>query len=767
MQGRWSDTEAGRFLELFGGAWGEDLALRTYTSRLLGAEPSLVLHGGGNTSVKGEIADRFGDRRPVLRVKASGRNLAGIEPGDHVAVDLAAARRLAELPGRLGGLGGVGGEGLDDLELADELRNHRLDHRAPTPSIETPVHAVIPAPFVDHTHADAVLALTNRPDGESVVRKALGPDVLVLPYVVPGLELAAAVADALAAAKAEGRDLAEVPGMVWVRHGLVTWGASARQSYERTIELVSRAEEYLQGEIARAGAAARRGGVVEVAGAADPELARERLERVAPVLRGLLARSTGEPDRPYRRVILRALQEPAVLGLLARADAREIAVSPPLTADHLIRTGPWPLWIDELPWDDTEALRAHLETALESYLRAYRAYAGRHLPQGATHFSEPLGRGRPSPPAREGEGSRERGAIQQGATRFSAELELPRVILVPGLGVVTAGSSAAEADVARDIAVRTLEVKTRMADAGARYLGLSDDHMVAMEYRPLQLAKLAGAVAEQAAAPLARTVALVTGAAGAIGTGICHELLAAGAHLVATDLAGERLERLAGELAEGAPGRVLAAPMDVTDPASVTAAFDAASREWGGIDLLVINAGAAHVAGLAEMALADFERLERINVHGTLLPLSEAARRFRLQATGGDVVLVSTKNVFSPGASFGAYSATKAAAHQLARVASQELAALGVRVNMVAPDAVFSEGEVRSGLWAEVGPARMKARGLTESELEAYYRDRNLLRARITARHVARAVLFFATRQTPTTGATLPVDGGLPDATPR
>ncbi|HEX6199447.1 MAG TPA: SDR family oxidoreductase, partial [Thermoanaerobaculia bacterium] len=178
-------------------------------------------------------------------------------------------------------------------------------------------------------------------------------------------------------------------------------------------------------------------------------------------------------------------------------------------------------------------------------------------------------------------------------------------------------------------------------------------------------------------------------------------------------------------------------------------------------------AGAAHVAALEELDLADFERLERVNVHGTLLPLAEAARRFRLQGTGGDVVLVSTKNVFAPGTSFGAYSATKAAAHQLARVASQELAPLGVRVNMVAPDAVFAEGERRSGLWQDVGPSRMRARGLSEAELEEYYRDRNLLKARITARHVAQAVLFFATRRTPTTGATLPVDGGLPDATPR
>ena len=190
-------------------------------------------------------------------------------------------------------------------------------------------------------------------------------------------------------------------------------------------------------------------------------------------------------------------------------------------------------------------------------------------------------------------------------------------------------------------------------------------------------------------------------------------------------------------------------------------------RTWGGIDLVVINAGLALVSSLKTMELERFRKLEQVNVEGTLLVLAESARLFERQATGGDIVLVSTKNVFSPGAQFGAYSATKAAAHQLARIASLELAPFDVRVNMVAPDAVFGEGARKSGLWAEVGPDRMKARGLDEKGLEEYYRNRNLLKARITARHVANAVLYFATRQTPTTGATLPVDGGLPDATPR
>jgi NAD(P)-dependent dehydrogenase (short-subunit alcohol dehydrogenase family) len=213
--------------------------------------------------------------------------------------------------------------------------------------------------------------------------------------------------------------------------------------------------------------------------------------------------------------------------------------------------------------------------------------------------------------------------------------------------------------------------------------------------------------------------------------------------------------------------QVIGEAMDVTDADSVRQAFGTAIRQWGGVDLVIVNAGVAHAASLADLNVDDFRRLERVNVEGTLTVLSEAARHFRLQGTGGDIILISTKNVFSPGAGFGAYSATKAAAHQLARIASLELAPLGVRVNMVAPDAVFSHGKRKSGLWAAVGPERMRARGLDEKGLEEYYRQRNLLKVRVTGEDVARAVMFFATRQTPTTGATIPVDGGLPDATPR
>ncbi len=318
------------------------------------------------------------------------------------------------------------------------------------------------------------------------------------------------------------------------------------------------------------------------------------------------------------------------------------------------------------------------------------------------------------------------------------------------------------ARIARDITEQALFVKQTIHETGGAYLGLTEDHLFDMEFRAFQRAKVVGK-----GPSLRGGVALVTGAAGAIGSGICDELLRQGCSVAVTDLAGEPLDAMVHNLKGLYGDRVLGVPLNVTESASVAAAFEKTTAAFGGIDILVINAGLAHVSPLTEMDLEAFRALERVNVEGTLLLLAQAGKLFRLQNIGGDIVLVSTKNVFAPGAGFGAYSATKAAAHQLCRIASLEFAEMGVRVNMVAPDAVFSHGEKKSGLWAQVGPDRMKARGLDEKGLEAYYQQRNLLKARITAEHVARAVIFFVTRQTPTTGATLPVDGGLPDATPR
>jgi rhamnose utilization protein RhaD (predicted bifunctional aldolase and dehydrogenase)/NAD(P)-dependent dehydrogenase (short-subunit alcohol dehydrogenase family) len=702
MQSRWSEEDAAGFVAQYGARWGEDLALRTYASRLLGSEPSLVLHGGGNTSLKGSWTNVLGESVAALFVKASGGNMAFIEPEGHPALDLAYLRRLRGL------------SNLDDETMVNELRAHLFLSDSPTPSIETLVHAFLPARFVDHTHADAILALTNQVDGDRLVREALGSGVAVLPYVTPGFRLALAAARAI-------EERPSLRAMVWAHHGIVTWGDTARSSYETMIDLVSKAERYLDERTQDRPAVS----VDET----PMSVALERATWVAPLVRGLLAARTGDPDNPYRRVIVQGLVTPDVLALVDSGNGHELALTPPLTTDHLIRTKALPAWVDRPAYDQPEALREQLTAAVREYSAAYDAYIERH-----------------------------RASMPPGMRQFDP---LPRVVLMPGLGAWCAGRDVIESSVVRDITAHTLAVKAQVARMGA-YRGLSESELFRMEYRTLQHAKLPGAPL-----PLGGRVALVTGAAGAIGAGICQGLLEQGCHVAVTDLPGGPLDSLVEELTPAFGPRVMGVPLDVTDAGSVARAFEEIGRAWGGIDLVVANAGIAMVAALADLDLEEFRRLERVNVEGTLLLLSESARHFRQQATGGDIVLVSTKNVFAPGAKFGAYSATKAASHQLARIASLELAGLDVRVNMVSPDAVFAHGARRSGLWAEVGPDRMRARGLDEAGLEAYYRDRNLLKARVTAGHVARAVLFFATRQTPTTGSTIPVDGGLPDATPR
>jgi rhamnose utilization protein RhaD (predicted bifunctional aldolase and dehydrogenase)/NAD(P)-dependent dehydrogenase (short-subunit alcohol dehydrogenase family) len=694
MQNRWSESDAAAFAAAQAASSGNDLALLTYATRLLGSEPDLALHGGGNTSCKGTLANVLGEEQSALFIKASGVNLATIQPSDFVALDLTYLTRLLDLTA------------LSDDAMASEFACHGLRPSPRRASVETLMHAVLRHGYVMHTHPSAILALTNRTGGSEAVAAALGQEVAALAYARVGLDLARAVRESMARQP-------QARALVLMHHGLVTWGATARAAYDATIELVTRAEDYLAKRCLRS--------------LGTPPSAADRQQKyleLAPVIRGILGPKA--PDDLGDRVILNALLDPEVVQLLDAPEGKKLALSAPLTPDYLIRTRRFPLWLDHPTLDDPKAFKQQLAAAVAAFAAEYQAYAQE----------------------RTGE-----------ARDF-----LPRVLAIPGLGVVCVGKNAAEAAIIHDITRQGLAVKTAIYQSGAEYVPLDDEHLFDMEFRGCQQAK----VGEHGAAhELGGSVALVTGAAGAIGSGICEALLAQGCHVAASDLPGPALDGLVADLGKRYPSRIAAVTMDVTDPASVTAGFAKVIRLWGGVDCLIVNAGIAHVAPLTELTIDAFRKLEAVNVEGTLLVLAEAGRHFALQGTGGDIVLISTKNVFAPGAGFGAYSATKAAAHQLARIASLELAPLGVRVNMVAPDAVFSHGQKRSGLWAAVGPNRMKARGLDERGLEEYYRSRNLLKAAVTAEHVASAVLFFITRQTPTTGATIPVDGGLPDATPR
>jgi NAD(P)-dependent dehydrogenase (short-subunit alcohol dehydrogenase family) len=447
------------------------------------------------------------------------------------------------------------------------------------------------------------------------------------------------------------------------------------------------------------------------------------------VLRGALAEAYGEAS--WRRMILEYRASDELLEVIASRGAAEIARANPLTPDHVIRTkGPALLLAADLPLEDSAALRERLGALVANYRGAYDAY-----------FEANRGRARAA------------------VTQLDS---FPRVILAPGIGIFTAGRTKQDARIAADIAEHTLRAKA-LANAIGRYTALSDGDLFDMEYWSLEQAKL-GKAKEPV---LAGQVALVTGAAGAIGFAVCKQLIEAGAHAIVVDVARERVEAAVAELDPKRRGLAAGVTMDVTDEGSVAAGLAEACRLYGGIDVLVLNAGIAHVSPIAETEPAAFRRVVDVNLVGYFLVLREAARLFRRQGTGGNVIVNSSKNVFGPGADFGAYSASKAGAHQLGKVAALELAASGVRVNMINADAVFGDPRRPSGLWQEVGPARARSRGLEPAELQEYYRQRNLLKTIVSAEHVGNAVVFFASNLTPTTGATLPVDGGIPDAFPR
>ena len=704
MESRWSDRESAEYVDKFAPKWGEELALRVYTSRLIGRDPDLVMHGGGNTSLKGTVKTLVGDEVEALFVKGSGWDLDAIEPPGLPAVDLAHLRRLRAL------------RELSDEEMVNQLRTHLFDAGAPTPSVETLLHVFLPHRFIDHTHADIALVLTNQPraEAEAMVRESFGPRWAVVPYIMPGFALAKL------AAEVYERD-ASVEGLVLLNHGLFTFADDARTAYERMIAGVDRAEKF----VARR---ARPRTTVAV-----PE-AIARASRLAPTLRGALAEPVGAGttpgDKVWKRWVIEHRASDAVLGALARPDAAELAIRGPLTPDHVIRTKGPGLFLDGLPLDDATALRATLDDAVARYRAAYDDYF-------------------------EASKSRARGKVTKLDT-------FPRVMLVPGIGILATGRTKKDARIAADIAEHTVVAKALANDIG-HYTALSDGDLFDMEYWSLEQAKLG----KTKAAPLAGQVALVTGAAGAIGFGICKKLVEAGAHVAVSDVDAARVDAAVKDLDPKHAGLAAPVVMDVTNEASVAAGFAELCRIYGGLDVLVLNACIAHVSAIADTDPAAFRKVVDVNLVGYFLVLREAIALFKRQGTAGNVIVNSSKNVFAPGADFGAYSASKAGAHQLGKVAALELAAAGVRVNMVNADAVFGDGRRPSGLWQEVGPARAKSRGLDPEKLQGYYRERNLLKATITPEHVGNAVVFFASNLTPTTGATLPVDGGVVDAFPR
>jgi rhamnulose-1-phosphate aldolase/alcohol dehydrogenase len=703
MQSRWSDADARRFVERYA-RWGEDVALRVYTSRLIGSEPMLVMHGGGNTSVKGVHRDLFGEPVEAIYVKGSGWNLDSIEPPGLPGLDLAYLRRLREI------------DELPDDEMVNQLRTHLFDATAPNPSVETLLHAFLRPKFVDHSHADAILALTNQERGEDWVSEALGDRVVLVPYVMPGFGLAKIAAQAV-------EDHPRAEAMVLDLHGLFTWGSSARESYERHLEYVTRAETFLEHRAGRR--------LLPRRPAPRPVAPPGSAAAAAPLLRGALARAAAEAGAP-QRWILDFRRDAAIDELVSAPDAEQALQTAPLTPDHVIRTKSYPLVLPAFDPARAEEWVATAEQALGEYAESYRSYF------------EKLSRAK-------------------GRSDLRQLDPLPRIVAVRGLGVFAIGASVEAAAIAGDLYQHTAEVKALARRLGP-YRALDDSDLFDVEYWSLEQAKL-GKAKEK---PLARRVALVTGAGGAIGSAIVEALAADGAAVVALDLAGEPLERVVDRTCAGAGvGACVGVDADVTDEAAIERAFSEACATYGGVDLVVLNAGIARSAPIDRLTLADWNRVLEVNLTGYFLTLREATRLFRRQGIGGNVVVIASKNAYAPGPEFAAYSVSKGGGHQLGRLAAIELAPLGVRVNMINPDAIFGHRDVTSGLWEQVGHERARSRGMTLADLPEYYRKRNLLKLPLAAEDVARAVLFFAREETPTTGATLPVDGGLPEAFPR
>lgn len=687
---RWNDRDAQAAIDRYGAVWGEALALRVYSSRLIGGDRALVLHGGGNTSVKTTRPDpATGEALAVICVKGSGSDLATVEPSDHPALRLPSLTRLSALTV------------LDDDAMVNQLRIALLDANAPTPSIETLLHAFVAPTWVDHTHADAVALLGNLDDGESRLRDALGEDIPILPWIMPGFPLALAVRDVLAKRP-------DCTAIVLRHHGVFTFGSTARASYARMIDVCGRAEQFLHARAERR--------VVAVAPPAPS------IDATAALL--ALRAALGGGGVEGARTIAELRADAHTLALASHPAAGDWCRDGLLTPDHVIRT-------------KGEYLHVPLEHATD---RDAVAAIVRAFEVAQSERFDRLARGR---------------ALSRLDTR-------PKVAVIGGVGVVGIGHDKRSASIVADLAVATLRGKS-LASACGPHRTIADAELFEMEYWALEQRKLRGAKPS----PLQGQIAWITGAGGAIGHGIAEELLAAGAHVVLVDRDGERLATATADLRRRHPGdRLAEVVMDVTDESAVAAGLRECVAVFGGLDVVVANAGVAHVATLETMQVSDFRRVFDVNVVGTMLVLRESARVFRAQGRGGSVVLQGSKNVTAPGAGFGAYSASKAAATQLARIAALELAPLGVRVNTIHADAVFGD-TIESGLWAEVGPARMRARGLDAAGLREHYRERSLLRASVRPADVGRAVVFFCADATRTTGAFLPVDAGLPEAFPR
>jgi rhamnose utilization protein RhaD (predicted bifunctional aldolase and dehydrogenase)/NAD(P)-dependent dehydrogenase (short-subunit alcohol dehydrogenase family) len=677
MRNLWDDQPAAEMVRRYAEeGLSEDLALRTYTTRLLGSEPRLVLHGGGNTSVKTRVTDMLGDQWEVLCVKGSGWDMATIEPAGLPAVKLAPLLKARRL------------DRLSDERMVALLRSNLIDPGGPNPSVETLLHAFLPHKFVDHTHSTAILSLVDQANSREIRDRVFGSRLGFVEYVMPGFDLANQAAEVY-------DQEPQVEGLILDKHGIFTFGETARQSYDRMIHFVSLAEDYVRSRP-----------VAPVAKASLPEHLASAIE-IAPMLRGAVAQDCGEGG--FNRVVSDFRVDPGILDFVNRADLSQLVLAGVSTPDLSIRIKTGPMALPAPSRDGLQSYRDVIDAHVAAFASSYKAYFDAN-------------------------------AARRTDSRTMLD-PMPRLALVAGVGLFGHGRTIKDARIAADLGEMWIETVRDAQRVGSfKPVGRSD--LFDLEYWPLEQAKLANAKK----LPLTGQVAAITGGAGAIGVATAAEFARAGAHVALADL------DLAAAIA--AADRVgndsIGLRCDVTDPSSVAEMFDAVVGTFGGVDIVISNAGAAWQGAIATLDDVILRKSFELNFFAHQTVARHAVRIMRQQRTGGVLLFNASKQAVNPGANFGAYGLPKAATLFLSRQYALEHGADNVRVGAVNAD------RIRSGLLNEDMIAeRSRSRGVTSAE----YMAGNLLRMEVRAKDVAQAFLHQALAERTTSGITT-VDGG-------